>query len=337
MGKLAANNAENCSAAAQVMANNLIWDNHVSVTIGPQRSEWLRGLQRYKDAGVDVACVCVGFDDFPAPNKSALLAEYRRWFDQHTTDYQLIRGIEDIERARREGKLAVCFNIEGGRCLFGQLGMVGLYYELGVRWMLFAYNRNNELAGGCQDEDGGLTPFGREVLKEMERIGMVVCCSHIGERSALGIMEAAQNPVILSHSNPRALCDHPRNVRDDVIRACARTGGVIGITGLGIFLGKNDTRTETFVRHIDYVVNLVGSEHVGIALDYHFDGEEIFNFVKSNPQIWPSHEYPDGLALMQPEQMPAIAEQLLALGYREADVAKIMGGNHLRIAQRVWK
>jgi membrane dipeptidase len=319
------------------MAASLVWDNHVSVTIGPERSEWLGYLKRHKEAGADVICVCVGFDDFAADNKSALLAAFRRWFDLHSDDYQLVRSVADIDHARQAGKLAVCFNIEGGRSLSGQVEMVGLYYELGVRWMLFAYNRNNELAGGCQDDDQGLTDFGREVLKEMERVGMVVCCSHIGQRSALEIMAAARNPVILSHSNPRALCDHPRNVTDEVIRACAQTGGVIGITGLGNFLGINDTRTETFVRHVDYVVNLVGPEHVGIALDFHYDDEEIFNFVKRNPQIWPPHAYPNGLALMKPEQLPEIAASLLALGYRETDVANIMGGNHLRIAQRVWK
>jgi membrane dipeptidase len=320
-----------------MIAGSLVWDNHVSVTIGLERADRLRCLQRHKDAGVDVVCVCVGFDDFAPANKSALLAEFRRWFDLHTGEYRMVRTVADIERARQEGTLAVCFNMEGGRGLCGQVGMVGLYYELGVRWMLFAYNRNNELAGGCQDEDAGLTDFGREVLREMERVGMVVCCSHIGQRSALEIMEAATNPVILSHSNPLALRDHPRNVTDEVIRACAKTGGVIGVTGLGIFLGDDDTRTETFVRHVDYVVNLVGPEHVGIALDCHYDEEEIFNLVSQNPQIWPPHQYPRGLALMQPEQIPEIAIALRGMGYPEADVANIMGGNHLRIAKRVWK
>jgi membrane dipeptidase len=319
------------------MADSLVWDNHVSVTIGPERSDRLKFLRRYKEAGVNVICLNVGFDDFAPANKCALLAEYRRWFAVHADDYRIVGSVADIAGARRDGKLAVCFNLEGGRCLSGQSAMVALYYDLGVRWMLFAYNRNNELAGGCQDEDRGLSDFGREVLKEMERVGMVVCCSHIGQRSALEIMEAAGSPVILSHSNPRVLCDHPRNVTDEVIRACAQTGGVVGITGLGNFLGKNDVRTQTFVRHIDYAVNLVGAEHVGIALDCHFDDEEIFNFVKKNPQIWPPHEYPDGLAIMQPEQIPEIAAGLLGLGYREIDVANIMGGNHLRVAQRVWK
>jgi len=176
--------------------------------------------------------------------------------------------------------------------------MVSLYYDLGVRWMLFAYNKSNSLAGGCQDEDGGLTDFGRAVLDEMERVGMVVCCSHIGHRSAMEILERARRPVIFSHSNPKALWDHPRNIRDEAIRACAKTGGVIGINGIGVFLGENDIATELLVRHVDYVADLVGPEHVGLALDYVFDQQEVIGAVKAHPELYPPDKYPNGLLLM---------------------------------------
>ena len=159
-------------------------------------------------------------------------------------------------RTRADGSVSAC-NIEGGNSLLGCSSMVSLYYELGVRWMLFTYNRNNALAGGCGDEDGELTDFGREVLREMEHVGMVVCCSHIGERSAMEIMDLASRPVIFSHSNPGAVWPQARNISDDALRACARTGGVIGINGIGIFLGDNDASTELIARHIDYVVDLV--------------------------------------------------------------------------------
>jgi len=214
--------------------------------------------------------------------------------------------------------------------------MVSLYYDLGVRWMLFAYNSNNALAGGCQDDDTGLTDFGRAVLEEMERVGMVVCCSHIGHRSAMEILERARKPVIFSHSNPRALRDHPRNIRDEAIRACAKTGGVIGINGIGIFLGDNDIATDLIVRHIDYVANMVGSEHVGLALDYVFDQQEVADFVKAHPETYPPDQYPKGLLLMEPERFPDIAEQLLRSGHSESDVRNIMGDNHLRVAREVW-
>src|SRR3546814_14221284 len=110
--------------------------------------------------------------------------------------------------------------------------------------MLLAYNRNHRRGGGCQDEDIGLTAQGRRVLDEMKRVGMVLCCTHTGERTVREATEYMEQPVIFSHSNPRVIHDHPRNITDEQIRACAATGGVINISGIGIFLGNNDNRSE---------------------------------------------------------------------------------------------
>jgi hypothetical protein len=124
--------------------------------------------------------------------------------------------------------------------------------------MLLAYNRSNRVGGGCQDEDMGLTPFGRDVVQEMERLDMLVCLSHTGHRTARDVLAMAQRPVIFSHSNPATLRPYPRNIPDELIRACAETGGVVGISGIGAFLGDNDSRSEIYARHIDHVVKLVG-------------------------------------------------------------------------------
>src|SRR4029079_14810021 len=95
----------------------------------------------------------------------------------------------------------------------------------------------------------------------------------------MDVMEYSSKPVILSHSNARALRDHPRNVRDDVMRACARTGGVVGLNGIGIFLGNNDISTDAFVRHVDYVVQMIGPEHVALGIDYAVDQKEIEEYL----------------------------------------------------------
>jgi membrane dipeptidase len=336
MGRIAATRPQSKGLAAALFDKALVWDNHTCTTLTPHRAEWLAQLQRYRTIGVDMICMNVGFDAAPPQNALLLLAEFRRWLRAHPPDFALIERAADIDSARQEGRLGVCFNLEGGNALFENVHMVSLYYDLGVRWMLFAYNSNNALAGGCQDDDTGLTEFGRAVLAEMERVGMVVCCSHIGHRSAMEILERARKPVIFSHSNPRGLRDHPRNIRDEAIRACARTGGVIGINGIGIFLGENDITTELIVRHIDYVANMVGSEHVGLALDYVFDQQEMADFVKAHPETYPSDKYPKGLLLMEPERFPDIAEQLLKSGHSEDDVRNILGANHMRIAREVW-
>lgn len=337
MGRISLDHDPASRLVRDLFADTLVWDNHSCVTIRPGHAEFMEQLSRHRAAGVDVVCLNVGFDGAPPENTFQLLADCRRWLDTHNDAYTLVGSVADIEQARHDRKLAVCFDLEGGNCLYGQTSMVSLYYELGVRWMLFAYNRNNALAGGCQDEDQGLTDFGRQVLDEMERVGMVVCCSHISHRSAMEIMAIAKNPVIFSHSNPRAVREHDRNISDEAMLACAETGGVIGINGIGVFLGDNDARTELIVRHIDYAVKLVGPQHVGIGLDYAFDQADVQMFLKAHPDLYPPDKYPSGLEMATPECFPDIAVRLLRLGHSEADVRSILGGNLLRIARQVWK
>ena len=340
MGRVAVSSPEMSDRALHLFANALVWDNHTVPAMRIGNPDALRHLRRHKAAGVDVVCVNVGFDG--QPNEVIhFLADFRRWLTINNEEFALIGTAEDIGEARNQGKLAVCFDLEGGCALFENVNMVALYYDLGVRWMLFAYNRNNHLAGGCEDEDTGLTRFGREVLAEMERIGMLVCCSHIGHRSAMEILDVATRPVIFSHSNPMGISMHRRNIHDEAIKACARTGGVVGINGIGAFLGDNDIRTERLVDHIDYVVDLVGSQHVGIGLDYAFEinMDEVDAFINANPHLYPPGGYPNPreMRFVEPERFPLIAEELLRRKYTDAEVSNIVGGNFMRVARQVWK
>jgi membrane dipeptidase len=133
--------------------------------------------------------------------------------------------------------------------------------------------------------------------------------------------------------------DHPRNIPDDLIQACARGGGVVGVNGFGLFLGAfDDNSTETLVRHIDYLTSLVGAEHVGLGLDYVFDSKEMDDDILARPDIFPPEKgYRAGLAMIEPERIPAIAEALLKRGYGDADVQGILGHNNLRVARQVWR
>jgi len=321
---------------AALMAGTMVWDNHGCMPLRPGDDEFLPQLERYRKAGVDVASLNVGFD-LAWEGTHLVLAHYRHWIRRHPEHYLLVESVADVHRAKAEGKLGVTFDVEGGLALHGQLAMVQLLYDLGVRWMLFAYNRNNDLGGGCQDDDHGLTKFGRQVLDEMARVGMVTCCSHTGLRTTMDIMEHSRNPVIFSHSNPLGMWKHRRNVADEAIKACAKTGGVVGINGIGEFLGKS-TRSETVARHVDYVAQLVGTEHVGFGIDYVFDRKELNDWLASRPDLFPPEDgYAEGIKIVDPEQMPEIAECLLKLGYSDEQLQGILGGNHLRVAAQVWK
>ena len=320
------------------MAQNLVWDNHGCMPLRADDSEFLPQLERYKSSGLDVVSLNVGYDGAPWEDTLLVLAHFRDWLREHADKYLLVENVSDINTARTGDRLGICFDIEGGSALNESLSMIQLYYDLGVRWMLMAYNLNNSIGGGCQDDDRGLSNFGREVLDEMARVGMVACCSHTGFKTTMDVMEHSANPVIFSHSNPMGMWEHSRNIRDEAIKACADSGGVIGITGIGIFLGDNDTTPDAVARHIDYIVQLVGPEHVGISLDYVFDSEELYQYVKENPEIFPAElGYDDGIEMIRPEQLPEIADKLIKLGYADEDVRLILGENHLRIARQVWK
>lgn len=324
--------------AQELLARHLVWDNHACMPLRPGDERFLPQLERHRAIGADVVIVNVGFGQHSIEEHVRMLASLRDWFARHADRYRLIGTVDDIALARSEGKLAIGFDIEGARAVDDQLSLVQLYYDLGVRWMLLAYNQNNLAGGGCQDEDAGLSDFGRRLLQEMASVGMLACCSHTGYRTAREAIDASPTPVIFSHSNPRALRDHPRNIPDDLIRACAARGGVIGINGIGIFLGDNDASSAALARHVQYVADLVGVEHVGLGLDYTFDKEEVDDYVLAHPEIFPPHlGYGAGMRMVEPEQLPELADILLARGFSDEQLAAVLGGNWMRLARQVWR
>lgn len=323
------------SRVQDVLSGAFVWDNHGCMPLRPDDERFLPQLERYAKSGVRIAALNVGFDAVPWAQTFQMLAQFRRWIRRHPRLYRLVETVADL--AAPDRRLGIFFDIEGGSALNGQLSLVELYRDLGVRWMLIAYNRNNLLGGGCQDVDRGLTKFGRAVVTEMERVGMTVCCSHTGFRTTMDVMRHATKPVIFSHSNALGVWKHKRNVRDDAIRACAATGGVVGLNGIGLFLGANDDRPETLARHVDYVVQLVGIDHVGLGLDYVFDSQELDDYLAANPTVFPPEEgYSAGIRMVAPEKIPDLAAELLRLDYRAADVRKVLGGNFLRVARANW-
>ncbi len=317
--------------------SSLVWDNHTCMPIRADDS-FIHELARHHKSGVNVAILNIGYGDTSLDTQIKVVAYMRHWLGQRPKQYKLIGTTEDINEAKKTNRLAVAFNIEGANSIGDQLSLVKLFYDLGVRWMLLAYNKNNIFAGGCHDEDQGLTKKGYALIDEMKKVGMVVCCSHMGHKSAMDVLDYSSNPVIFSHSNMAGLVNHPRNINDMLVRACARSNGVIGVNGVGIFLGDPQVNIELMVDHIDHIVQLVGPEHAGIALDYVFDKQELDDALSNSKNIFPpGYDYENGTTIIEPEQFPKITEALLKRNYSDIHIRWILGENFLRVAKTVWR
>lgn len=325
------------SRIERLLATATVWDNHACMPLDPRDERFLPQLERVRNAGVTVVALNVGYGEQGIEEHVRMLAHFRAWVTAHADRYLLVERAGDVALAKESGRLGIFFDIEGANAIADQATMIALYYDLGVRWMLMAYNRNNRVGGGCLDDDAGLTAFGRSVIAEMNRVGMVPCCSHTGKRTVLDVIAASSTPVIFSHSNPRALWDHPRNIDDDVMLACAERGGVVGINGVGAF--HADPEPATLARAVDYVAQKAGVDHVGIGLDYVFDQEELKAAFAATPHLFgeDAKRYPNGCPFAAPERIGDIAAALAAIGYTDDDLRKVLGLNWLRVAREVWK
>jgi membrane dipeptidase len=317
--------------ARELLKDALVWDAHAGFSSTPDQD--LSQLSRYIDGGVDFLSINIGYDAFPWDHTVRTVAAYRHWLLQHGDQYVVVDGIKDIDRAKAEGKLAVAFDLEGAVALGGQLSMLAVYRKLGVRQMHFVYNLNNEAGGGCQDDDQGLTDFGRSLVDEANRLGIVLDCSHVGYRSSLEVIDRSAEPVVFSHSNSKAVVDHPRNITDEQMHAVASRGGLVGVTGVGRFLGDPEARSSTFVHAVDIAVQTVGIDHVCIGLDYTWKRGAAFSKFRA---FWPEEHYHGTFAYLGPHQLPEITELLLRRGYEEKDIRALFGGNYYKLARQVW-
>jgi membrane dipeptidase len=323
--------------AGDIYAEALVWDSHAGIFPHPDTD--LSGLNHWRAAGVSFVSLNVVYDVMTWEETIKVLAAYRTYLEANADKYVIAGTAENVRQAKRAGKLAVAFDLEGMNALDGDVNLVSLYYRLGVRQALFAYNLNNAAGGGCHDEDVGLTDFGRAVVREMNRVGMLVDCSHSAYRTTMEAMEISSAPVLFSHSNPKAVWDHGRNIRDEQIKACAAGGGVVGVNGLGIFLGPNDTSTGTLVKHVCYLAELIGPEHVGLGLDYSYDDADLAEGLSARPDYWPPGQLYDtpNIKVAEPKQIAEICQELHARGFSANEITGILGGNFLRVASQVWR
>lgn len=327
--------------ASRLHRDAVVWDAHACLPLHPDCDVTL--LRRHHAAGATFVSVNIGMDMNPLEQIFPVIASFRSQIAAHPELFIQAGTVADVERAKREGRLAVAFDLEGGIPLCGRPEMVAVFHALGVRQAHLAYNRNNAIGGGCYDEDVPLSPYGRRVVEAIHAAGMLMDLSHSGHRTSLDIAGLGLGPVIFSHANPRGVAHDLRNVTDEQIDACAATGGIICVNGVGRFLTDPKGGTAAILDCIDYLVERVGPAHVGLGIDYSYPA----NGLNEDPpgldhdRWWPrAHGYGGGIGSIRiaaPEQLPEITYGLLRRGYAEPDIRAILGRNMLELARRVWK
>ena len=258
-----------------------------------------------------------------------------------------VLSVADIHRAKREGKLGIIFGCQGiASKIEDDPGLLMILQRLGQRIVQLTYNERSAVGCGCLEVvDTGLTQFGRICIREMNHLGLIVDLAHGGERTTLDAISFSTAPIIVSHANVRRLCDSPRNLSDEIIKAVAKSGGVIGITAYAPFCEASSgvrPSIDTYVDHIAYIVDLVGIDCVGIGSDF-FDGESLVRFERffrlRYPEIVRTYTidtvYVDGLGTV--DDFPRLGFALEKRGFGKNEIRKIFGGNFLRVFDQIWK
>lgn len=249
-----------------------------------------------------------------------LIDLFHQTVSMHQDKLSLFTKVTDVYEAEKRGKIAAMLSIEGGEAVEADLGILRMLHRLGVRAMTLTWNERNQIADGAAEgrTRGGLTNFGVELVSEMNKIGMVIDVSHISDAGFFDVIETSNAPIVASHSNCRALCNHRRNMTDEMIRRLAEKDGVMGMNFAPAFVDENKEKVtlERVLDHVDHVVKMVGVDHVGLGSD--FDG------IESTPK-----------GLEDATTMPYFTEGLVKRGYREDDVFKILGGNFLRVFKKI--
>jgi membrane dipeptidase len=311
-----------------------VWDQHACLPLDPDTS--VDPLARFLP-GAWYVSVNVGYAPHSRADVLALLASFRGQV-QARPGLELALDPAGVRAAAEAGRLAVAFDLEDSGPLEGNLDTVAEFVALGVRTLLPTYNSANAAGGGCLDAvDTGLTAYGRDLVRAMNEAGMVPDGSHCARRTGLDLCAVSTKPVVYSHSCLDSVWPHPRNVTDDQVRACAETGGVVAITGVGIFLGANTPTIPAMVAHIEAAVDLVGVDHVGVSTDFSFDAADFLAEVAANPHLFDSSYTRWGpLEWMPPETFLTLGDALAARGWSAEDVGRVLSGNFLRVAVESW-
>ncbi|MGH9684390.1 MAG: dipeptidase [Candidatus Acidiferrales bacterium] len=304
------------------------------------RRIWLR---RLTNAGIKIQVFPIFIDSVFLPEMGlrrelTMIHYLLEEFERNADDVVLARNFADIEAGLSSNKLVAVLALEGAEAIDPELTILGILFRLGVRMASLTWNRRTLFADGADKRCGGagLTKFGADLVHKMEELGILVDVSHLSDASFWTLLEEARNPIIASHSNARALCDHPRNLTDDQIRAIGERKGLIGVFIHPAVIDPSKPTISRVVDHIEHLIDVAGVDHVGVGTD----------FIKDLCGIGqtPTHEWlmPPEMAfstisgLSESTDLPNLTDELLRRGFGSKNIQKILGENALRVFREVW-
>jgi membrane dipeptidase len=302
---------------------------------GSLAREW---LPRLRAGGVNLVVCAIYIDSIFLPEGAlrravqlvdALLEEIAA-----CPEFELALSHADVERITAEGRIAALLALEGAEPLGQDLATLRLFFRLGMRMLSFAWMRRTAFGDGAWENEsrGGLTRLGRQAVREMNRLGIIADVSHASDQTTWDVLESSTQPIIASHSNVRAIRDHPRNLTDPMIEAIAACGGLVGVVAVAGYIAESEPTITRWADHIDHVVKLVGIDHVGVGCDFY---DEIMAIGAS--QEIPAWNPSGGLGQLSVagmrswEDLPGLTAELLRRGYTEVDLRKIYHENLSRV------
>lgn len=305
-------------------------------------------LQTLVDGGYTCVTPTLGFWEGTLESMDAI-GEWRDMERDNSDLIRIVRCADDIRNCEKEQKLGILLGYQNTNLLEGRIRFIELFADMGVRVLQLTYNNQNELGGSCyEEEDSGLSRFGREAVVEMARCGVLVDCSHTGDSTTLDAIEHCPKPIAVTHANPASIFQHKRNRSDEVLRALAETGGVIGCAAYRNITPESACATaQGFAEMIARTVEIAGVDHVGIGTDYSYHGDHKFRDWMRRGRWTRSVQYGAGSATVpgavaKPEWLPSpdrlndLIPALKQTGFDDIEVGKIMGGNWLRLYENVF-
>lgn len=324
----------------------------IDACIYPEESDFNGCAEDVKESMLDAFFLTVAGDSFEEAIQS--IAKTYRISDNKSEKIKVVRSYDDLIKNKNNGQMSVILYFQDPYPIGNKIELVRVFYELGIRVVQMSYNKGGCIGGGgIEGAKYGLTDFGKEVVREMNKLGMLIDLSHCGKKTIDDTLKISEKPVTFCHANVYSISNNPRNKSDEQLKLLAENGGVIGLTPWAPILwdGKKNVppTVDDYLDHVDYVVKLIGINHVGFASDNNLDHRKDIVGINSQTALYSDVVGPYNTNVgTNPNERHAIGfrgatdienliHHMIKRGYKEKDINKFLGGNFLRVLKTVWK